>query len=915
MTADLDIITLMERIEDSVATLLGSSVADHETIRNTVKLTARMVSGVNEISADDIDTIIRRLEVRFDTRMNVGNLLVADGYTPWLDANRNKLDFYYWNRYKRLLPKKKFNREVINVLDIDTNNILDHLEDPLKVGKWTRKGLIVGHVQSGKTANYTGLLCKAADAGYKVIIVMAGLLNGLRNQTQERIDEGFIGLDSSRQLEPGNLADRLTGVGVFYEQATWRTPVPLTTRTQDFDRKIATQLRTQIKHFNEPVILVIKKNVTILRNLIDWLRNNNSDLYQFPMLLIDDEADHASVNTSKEDDDPPATNSRIRELLKLFERCSYLGYTATPFANIFIDPDSNNEMLSDDLFPRDFIINLNAPTNYVGAERIFEEEGDLDIVRLVNDHEDILPLNHKKNDILESLPESLHEAIRSFILIKAVRNIRGQADGHNSMLINISRFTALQNQIRWQVHAYLEELRNAINIHHALSPTEALSNSSMRSLKETWDHEFSRTEITWPVVQNELRDAISSVAAIAVNQASKDSLDYNRQDYPSGRNVIVIGGLGLSRGLTLEGLTVSYFLRNSIMYDTLMQMGRWFGYRTDYEDICRIYMTEQATSWYAYISKVTRELREEFRLMELAKMTPQDFGLCVRSHPEALIVTARNKMRTGLSVLRKIDLEGRLVETSVLLTTRSVIAANQEAFWRLIEEISTSQSTSDNPQGYLYEDVLFSPIKKFINSFSNHPASLYTEKNPLVDYAKLLEETGIKRWDVMVYSKSDKTLGDFKIERNGLSIIPQERTVLYFPQNKKTAEHYSENGIELNRRRLGYTDQEKIGVSKPECIEAERKFKLLNPNKKQFSGSIYREKRKKPLLMLHFLNCKQKDLPDPLFPTGILAYGISFPGSTGGHRPKKLVGYMVNTTWWKAHYADVLDDEDDDINE
>lgn len=901
-----DTTTLMERIEDSVATLLDGSTADHGTIRNIIKLNASMLPGADRISAENIETIIRRLEVRFDTRMNVGNLLVAEGYTPWLDANRDKFDFYYWNRYKRLLPKKKFNREVINVLDIDTNNILDHLENPLKEGQWTRKGLIVGHVQSGKTANYTGLLCKAADAGYKVIIVMAGLLNGLRNQTQERIDEGFIGLDSSRQLEPGNLTDKLTGVGMFYEQVTWRTPVPLTTRTQDFDRNIATQLRTQIRHFNEPVILVIKKNVTILRNLIDWLRNNNSDLYQFPMLLIDDEADHASVNTSKEDDDPTATNSRIRELLKLFDRCSYLGYTATPFANIFIDPDSNNEMLLDDLFPRDFIINLDAPTNYVGAERIFEEDGDLDIVRVVNDHEDILPLNHKKDDHLESLPGSLRAAIRSFILIKAARNIRGQVDGHNSMLINISRFTAIQNQVKWQVHEYLDELRNAIDIHHALSPTEALSNSSMLNLRETWDHEFSRTEITWSVIQNELRNAVSSVAAIAVNQASKDSLDYNRQDYPAGRNVIVIGGLSLSRGLTLEGLTVSYFLRNSIMYDTLMQMGRWFGYRTDYEDICRIYMTEQATSWYAYISKVTRELREEFRRMELAKMTPQDFGLCVRSHPETLIVTARNKMRTGRTVTREIGLEGRLVETAVLLKTRSIIAHNQRSFRQLIDEITVKPAKEAGQPGYLYRDVPVSSIKRFIGSFSNHPASQLTEPEPLVNYSELLEESGVGLWDIIIISLSQNTASSPEIPYNGLKIIPQLRTVADSPGN----------GVELNRRRLASRGHEKAGLSRKDIDEAEKEFRTTWPDeKKNFPDSIYRARRTKPLLMLHFLDCRKDNEKEiPLFPEGILAYGISFPGKTGSRRPEKLVQYVVTPTWWKAHYADVLDEEDD-INE
>ncbi len=291
---------------------------------------------------------------------------------------------------------------------------------------------------------------------------MAGLLNALRNQTQERIDEGFVGFDSSQQLEATTLEEKLTGVGNFYDPSNWHSPVPLTTNSQDFDRKIATQLRAQISQFNEPVIFVLKKNVSILKNLIDWLKSNNSELNRFPMLLIDDEADHASVNTNREDLDPTATNSRIRELLSLFEQSSYLGYTATPFANIFIDPENDDDMLKDDLFPRDFIISLDTPSNYVGASRIFEEDGDLDIVREVNDYEDAIPLNHKKDEFPPFLPESLHEAVRTFILVKVIRNLRGQENSHNSMLINISRFTDIQSNVKWQIHEYLTELRDAV---------------------------------------------------------------------------------------------------------------------------------------------------------------------------------------------------------------------------------------------------------------------------------------------------------------------------------------------------------------------------------------------------------------------------------------------------------------------
>ena len=894
---------VLERIEDMVALALQGGSPTRETIHKTTKNFSDSVFP-NQVTEEDILNITRKLETRFDISMGIGSILEAENYTPWLDDNRGDIDWYYWKRYKRLLPEKKFAPEVISKLDIMTDKIIGHLENPKKQGNWKRKGLVVGHVQSGKTANYTGVVCKAADSGYKVIIVLAGLLKSLRNQTQERIDEGFIGLDSSLQLEAIGLKEKLIGVGKF-DFANLRTPVPLTTSSLDFDKKMATQLRARIEHFNEPVVLVLKKNVSILKNLIDWLKNNNADMHGFPMLLIDDEADHASVNTRKADEDPTATNSRIRELLSLFEQSCYLGYTATPFANIFIDPGSEDEMLNDDLFPRDFIISLDAPSNYVGAKRIFEEDGDLKIIREVNDHEDILPLKHKKHEFPEILPASLKEAIRVFILVKAARNLRKQQNSHNSMLVNVSRFTDVQTSIKLLIHDYLTELRDAISNHYALPQVDALKNTSLLSLKTTWDKEFSNTEFSWNAIQKELKNAVSPVKVIEINSSrNSEPLDYNKREYPNGRNVIAIGGFSLSRGLTLEGLTVSYFLRSSIMYDTLMQMGRWFGYRTDFEELCRIYMTEEASSWYTHISSVTEELREEFSRMEKAKMTPKDFGLCVRSHPETLIVTATNKMRSGRSVTRQISLEGRLVETSVLLKTPDIITNNFKALDQLIQNVSDTDSGIIVQQGYLYKGISVSPVKEFLKAFINHPASQLTESKPIIDYIEWLESKGIDVWDIILISLSKNTDGNLEKSILGKNIISQRRTVSDYPGN----------GIELNKRRLASRGHEKAGLESEEIKTVEKDY----PDKKNFPDSIYRAKRKKPLLMLHVLDCRKKDDKDdcPIFPEGIIAYGISFPGEAGSRRPQKLVEYVVNTVWWSNNYADLLDeDEGNDFDE
>ncbi|BCL62784.1 endonuclease [Desulfomarina profundi] len=894
MTTNSD---LLEVIEDNVARALEGADADREKITSTVRAYAQIQATINsvEISEQDIIDITKRLETRFDIRMGAGTLLSAEGYIPWLDDAREKINWYYWDRYKRLLPDKKFNREVINVLDIDTNKIIDHLENPHKKGSWKRKGLCVGHVQSGKTANYLGVICKAADAGYKVIIVLAGLLNALRNQTQERIDEGFVGLDSSQQLEATSLEDKLTGVGKFYHPSTWRTPVPLTTSTQDFDRKIATQLRAQISQFNEPVIFVLKKNVSILKNLIDWLRNNNVELNRFPMLLIDDEADHASVNTSSEEDDPTATNRRIRELLSLFEQSSYLGYTATPFANIFIDPDTDDEMLKDDLFPSDFIISLDTPSNYVGAKRIFEDDGDLDIVREIDDYKDILPLRHKIDEIPATLPTSLYDAVRAFILIRAMRILRGQGNSHNSMLVNVSRFTNIQSNIKWQLHEYLEEMRQAIINHFALSEREAMSNSNMLSLRKTWEKEFSRTEFSWGQVQETLKAAVSPVKVIEVNGSRRaEPLDYNSHDYPNGRSVIAVGGLSLSRGLTLEGLTVSYFLRNSIMYDTLMQMGRWFGYRSGFEDLCRIYMTEEAVSWYAHISRVTEELREEFKRMEQAKMTPRDFGLCVRSHPETLIVTARNKMRTAKPVFMQVNLYGRSVETAVLKRTEHTIQNNLNAVTTLVNSSAREGSYEKFNNSHLFRQVPIKHIKLFLDLFINHPASPKTANAPLIHYLNLLhQEDNIASWDVVLIHKlrAESTIPEQIIA--GYQVKAQRRKMI----------NIEDSGVAQENRRIGSDKDEQAGLE-PEIFQ---RLLATFGSKSKITAISCRKERKRPLLMLHLLDCQLDG--ESINETGIFAFGISFPGESMRRRPERLVEYQVNTTWWKNNYQDILDDE------
>ena len=899
----------IESLRDMMIALLArESSVTREFIRDNVNRFAEPFG--ESITSADKDTLIKFLESQFDVTMNIGAILKEE-FTPWLDAAKSSIDPFYWDRYRRHLEQKGFGLRMIPKLDQVTDKILGLLENPVKEGAWERKGLVVGHVQSGKTANYTGLICKAADAGYRLIIVIAGIHNNLRSQTQTRIDEGFVGRDSSRLLQTDRDCNRFTGVGRFNHS---RIPITLTNTDSDFKKRTAEMLGMGLDTVNVPIILVVKKNKNTLENLIDWLRVNNTvrdaGIENHPMLMIDDEADNASINTSANPDEATKINSLIRTILNLFHKRCYVGYTATPFANIFIDPDTDEEMLGSDLFPRDFIVSLDAPTNYVGAEKIFGEESDLDAVRYLNDYEDLLPIRHKIDHIISDIPLSMYQAAETFVLVIALRLLRGQEKRHNSMLINASRFTkpvtpsgSVQSQIRNLIHAHLEDLKRQIRFNYNnLSSEEAPENRAMNRLYQIWDSEFNTGEFSWNEVQSVLNDAASPIKVIEINSRSNDTLDYESYSQ-DGLNVIAVGGFSLSRGLTLEGLSVSYFLRNSLMYDTLMQMGRWFGYRPGYEDLCRVFMPSLAAGWYAHISEVTEELREEFRVMELANLTPKHFGLKIRSHPDSLIVTARNKMRSGETVHRLIDLSERLIETDKLFREKEKREINRKVFSALLTNLLKYKQPEFTPNSnYLWKKIPVEIVLEFINGFNNHPASLRTQTTPVAEYITGRKNGELRRWDVVIINKAKAAPVDREEPVEGINIGWQERSA-------GLRSEVPANCIIIGKKaRVGQIVDEKEGLSDPEINTAEENFNS-NPNRpKKITGKYYRQVRSRPLLMIHLLKIIEQPRQKAVC-KGVIAYGISFPKSSYTASP---VRYVVNTTWWSTEFgADFEGDEDE----
>ena len=859
------------------AFILNNTSVTENFIRSTVSKLSES-SLFSNCDQEDINEVIKRIQEEKSHTMDLGTVLKADdGHKKWVADEKKNITPYYWNRFKTYSYNRGFGDDIIGKTDIITTELLDLLQNPKKEGSWERKGLVVGHVQSGKTFNYTGLICKSLDAGYRLVIILAGISNTLRKQTQERIDKGVIGIDSSTFERGHRLKEKLIGVGKIDGRYN---PVSLTTVRSDFDSQTANRIHAQIGQFNTPLIFVIKKNVSILKTLNNWLSSNNLGLNDYPLLLIDDEADHASINTN-EDNDPTKTNHEIRKLLALFPKNVYLGYTATPFANIFIDPDTTEDMVND-LFPKNFIRTLEAPSNYLGGKDIFSDATH-NIVHAIDDYHYTLPIKHKKDLCLVDIPESLKHAIRVFVLSCSIRLYRGEVHINNSMLINVSRFTDVQNKLRLLVHKYLNVLIDSINNYSKLSTEEALNSSVMKEIHSSWQKEYSTIVTNWSSIQDLLPDAANRIETIVVNSSSEaeKDIDYTVKNYPKGRSLIAVGGISLSRGLTLEGLSVSYFLRNSIMYDTLMQMGRWFGYRDGYKDICRIYMPEHSISWYKHISEATDELRQEFKRMKEVDCTPEEFGLAVRNHPESLIVTARNKMKNSHTVTREFDLSGRLIETSRLYTNPKLVDHNLDIANRLIEK-ANEIITPECPKGkhLVWRNIDHKFIVNFIESFHNHPESSLSDSNVLREHINNLAiEGGINKWNLSLINPthtSGKDKDQSKVVCNYSQLVninPSIRRQVY-PTN-------DQNGIVLNRRKLA-TDNNEI-------------IDLNNSN----------ELREIPLLFLILLDCRTKGDPNiPLFEKGAIGYGINFPGNRSGNRIKKLVTYRVNTRYMQSIRGD-----------
>lgn len=896
---------ILSSLEGMTSMYMASQPGPHtaQSIREIISQLREMNMFAGRVDDDDAEELARLIEEKYGISMGFGAIVDAEDFRPWLhDARINgEVGDFYWGRYRKLLSLKGLPKSVIDATDEVTDRVLDRLGDPRNTSPWSRRGMVVGHVQSGKTANYTGLICKAADAGYRLVVVIAGIHNNLRNQTQARIDEGFIGRDTGR-LAHANKTQRqkIIGVGNFDQR---EFPVSLTNTLRDFNKATATTNTSQIGQYNVPVVLVIKKNSSTLKNLLEWLKEHSvhqgTQMVSQPMLLIDDEADNASINTAYARDEVTRINGQIRELLSLFHRSCYVGYTATPFANIFIDPDTDDEVMKQDLFPRHFIIGLDAPSNYFGAQKVFLDARDRH-VRLIDDNEDILPMRHKIDHPVDELPESLVRAVRAFLVARAIRNARGQQAAHASMLINASRFTDVQGRLRSRVADVIGRIRDAVAVDGGKGKA-ALRNPEIAALHAIWEAEFADADgADWPAVQARLQEVLVAARVVEVNASKRSQpLDYD-QDGEHGVTVIAVGGFSLSRGLTLEGLTVSYFLRNSMMYDTLMQMGRWFGYRSGYEDLCRVWIPADGVGWYAHIHEATEDLQSQLKRMELAKATPEQFGLAVRSHPESLIVTARNKMGTGRELPMKVSLAGRLVETTRIRTDREQLDRNRQAGQALAAAIRALGLAPQHPsRGTLFSGVPVDLIRDFVRIFRTDAADPLTDPRLMTDYIDGRAATELNEWDVLFASsqKVDSATSDLA----GIIMRAFARSV---------GEPDLRQGvlaISGTSRRVGSPGDEQVGLTEEQIRAATDAFReeRIRDGKlvpKTLPPRIFCEiEGRRPLIILRFVEPVVPDELKAKSPGMVLVWSICFPPSDveGG-----TVEYVVNTVRMREMFGE-----------
>ena len=921
-----------EKAKRTLYALLDGKPLSHEDLIEKIKKELCFLPQFKSLNKSEMEEIAYDYEYTYGLRtFEPGTTLInSKADETWFHKKKRTMtedQHSYQHRYEQYLINQFYGDDAKNNIISEAEKVLSLCADPESNEK--KRGLVMGDVQSGKTSNYLALANLACDYGYKIILILAGTTDSLRIQTQERTDAGLVGAISSTI---GN-NENINYVGVGTIKVYGHYAIPLTTEISDFKGSF----NFTSNDLNKPQILVVKKNKTILTSVKKWLKPGQTNISSKNILIIDDECDNASVNTKKPEDDPSIINGLIRDIYNNFNCSTYVGYTATPFANIFINPEK--DVGNDDLFPNDFIHRLKSSKNnaYFGIKKVFNGN-QKHWKRIVDDEENKLPAKHKRDDEVPCLWDSLKNAICMFLICNCIRTMRGHELKHRSMMINVSPYNPIQSRMLELVEEYVVALRYAIqqydrykierfNKHFELKRIYNIyqNDSLFTTCSKQYNNQPINVAIPFEKIKDHLFDEISKFRVIVINNKVKGDQRFKYKDYEeTGARVIAIGGFILSRGITLEGLMTSYYSRNSTAYDTLLQMCRWFGYRPGYEDLCTVYMTQISYDCFYAISEAIDNLDSQLEMMAVRGATPKEFGLMIKESPDTLetdlLVTARNKMRNSTEIIRGLNYSGVAIDTSKLYKNPQKNERNYREVKKLISNLhNVNKNVEIINNRYMIKDVDNNTIADFISNLDIPFENKKFDTESIASFIKKGEY--YDKWDI-VFAKGDEKIGGKKFRiNNDCSISPVHRSFAY--EKGEDIVRIAKNNNRLLDPGIfnsGLSD-EQIEIAKKSAKErAERKNLIKEPN--PIAEDYLGVPNRKPLLVIlpvqliqddiiaknsDYSEEKKKIIDDYEINNTLIGIGIGFAGREG----KVMMRFRINKVKQQEYLNKFIEMEDE----
>ncbi len=911
---------------------LGKAIT-HEELIDLIKNNLTKIDGFKNLNNDDINIIAFYYEHRYGSRTFVpsSTLQANSSDETWFHKKKKCMspdDHLFEERYKKYLIMQHYGEDTTKHIIQEAEKVLSMCADPNSNER--KKGLVMGDVQSGKTSNYLALANLACDYGYKIILILAGITDSLRIQTQERTDEALVGAVSATI---GN-KEFISYVGVGSLDNGGYYAIPLTTNLSDFS---GSNLSFTSNDLSKPQVLVVKKNKSILEAVKRWLKPGQTNISSNNILIIDDECDNASINTRKDDDNPSTINGLIRDIYNNFTCSTYVGYTATPFANIFINPEK--EVGYDDLFPSDFIHRLKSSedSTYFGMKKAMN----MNHCKIINDKENYkLPAKHKKDFEIECLWDSLKDSICVFLICNVIRSLRGDVVKHRSMMINVSPYNKIQNRIFELVERYINMLKDAIPQYDRYTIDRFIKHKELNRIyqlymkdslfnipNDNYNGKAINNTIDFDIIKDKLFDEISKFRVALINNKRKGDQRFHYGDYKqSGARVIAIGGYVLSRGLTLEGLMTSYYSRNSTAYDTLLQMCRWFGYRPNYEDLCSIYLSQESFDCFGAISDAIDNLDTQLDVMAARGAAPKEFGLMIKESPETLetdlLITSRNKMRNSFEKVLGLNYSGVAIDTSKLYVDPSRNNINKVAVDNLISNL-TNYGLSINIYNnrYMIKDVPNSFISNFILSVDFPYENRKFDSESIADFIN--KGDFYSKWDIVFATGSLlNNYVPYKLNGN-YSIPPVQRSFDYEVDEEIIRVSKNNNRLlEPGIFNSGLTE-DKIKEAKEYAIKRiELKTGKNATNVKPIAEDYLSVKDRNPLLIIlpikliqdesskvggDFSEAKQKVIDSFSGNNYLIGIGIGFAGREG----KVMMKFRINKVKQNEYLKKFIQEEDE----